>query len=194
MEESIKVHIKLTRKKLILVSLLVLFFLGIFLYEKFVTCYGPFAVTCVDYRGITFNFRTNLKDAQKIPIFPNESSVNSEFSNDKIKNITIAYKQSKSEIPIVTVEAVEISNKLKLFYLSDSNKTADVLFNVLELDSFENISGSFENPIIVIKSPSQSSKNQVSLSNHVAVIEGRSLAELDLATVKFIMAVLGLKV
>jgi len=194
MAESVNVKVKLTRNKIILILLIFSFLIGVFLYSRFVTCFGPFSVTCLSYREVIYNFRTNLKDAQKVPALPDDASINSEFSSNEVQNITIAYKPDPIEIKYITLEAVEVVNKLKLFYLSFPNRSSDVTFNVIQLNTFNNVTGTSENPVVVIKGLSQSTGNQVSFTNHVVTIEGRSLSELDSATERFVLAVFGVKI
>jgi hypothetical protein len=144
----------------------------------------------VKYKNVILRFDLNLRETKNIPVYPNESAVNELISNPKVKKITFIVKNT-SDAFLTKLEAVEITLKL-----STALQIFDSAFfsNVIEVSSFENLKSTQENPFIVLIPPSIANETYVSVSNNVVYISGKNRHEFDLATAKFILSSLGIKV
>jgi hypothetical protein len=104
------------------------------------------------------------------------------------KNVVIVFKNT-SDLSYVAVEAFEITYKLKTAYLRN-NFSAKI--SAQEVESFDNLPR--ENLFIALVPPSISDETAIRVSNNVIFIKGENLEKLDLATVKFLMIILGIKI
>jgi len=160
-------------------------------------------ITMIDYKGTVLAFRTDLREAAKVPVYPGESELYRDTMHQLVQNVTIVFKDAGSDgNPYYIVEEVEIVNKMKLAYMltfgtTDPN-TGEVTpamspgFDAMEVGSYENLPGKIQNPIIAIVHPKFANETSVRNDGHVTFISGTDLHQLDLATVKFLMVELGI--
>jgi len=186
--------IKVTRRRIIFLILFIsIAALIVMIYPNL-----PFPIYSIDYYGITLEFRINLRDARSIPVYPNEEAVQSKIMNELVENITIVFKPgSGQENAFYAVETHEIVYKLAVGYSERFGYMPS--FNVVNVTSYENLTGSPQNPVIVLISPIQSNETLVRLEGHIVFIQSKNstslteqLRNFDLATVKFIMTTLGI--
>ena len=138
-----------------------------------------------------FTFRANLKEAQKVPVYPSSEEIRSVFFNPNVKNVSIVFKDAGNENSYYEVEGFEIAFKLTLFYKING---LDVKINSFEIDSYEEIEGSEENPIIALVHPKFSNETCIILKNNVVYIKAKDLKDFDLATSKFLISVMEIKI
>jgi hypothetical protein len=94
-----------------------------------------------------------------------------------------------NETNVIGVEAVEITFKLSSFY---SIAALPVVIKGKEIGSFYEISGNSTHPVIIIIPPAIANETLVRAENYTVFISGKTLKDLDLATIKFISVVLGI--
>lgn len=160
--------------------------------------YLPLPVYSVNYHGTTLNFRVNLKEAKNTPVYPDELAVQREIMNQFVENITIVFKPgSGQENAHYAIETFEVVNKLATVFLKAGYMPK---FNVVNVTSYDNLSGKIQNPMIALVHPVYSNETSVRLVNHTIYISGKNatsekeqLRNFDLATVKFIMVALGIE-
>jgi hypothetical protein len=184
-----RVRIKFTLKQLKILSIILfLFFLIVLIYH-----FWPKPIYVVNYKGVNLGFRADLREAQKIPVYPDENILKRAIIHPLVQNVTIAFVPVEGENGIYVVESWEIVNKLHLAYQQINSKPG---FNGMEIESYENIElkGKIQNPIIVLVHPRYANETSVRLKYHTVFISGKSNYELDLATIKFLMVALGIKV
>ncbi len=151
---------------------------------------GPKPVTSYNYYGIPMNFRADLRQADNVSVYPDDLTIYNTIWNEKNENLTIVFVNS-SDNSLVIIEAFEITFKLKLAF---------GLFNFpvnitgMEIGSYSNISTDENHPIIALIPPSLANDTVVGLKDNVVFIEGKTKQEFDLATVKFLMSALDIKV
>ncbi|MEM5870240.1 MAG: hypothetical protein QXR09_03710 [Candidatus Aenigmatarchaeota archaeon] len=191
-----KVRLTLSKKKiLLLASILLLFLLALTLFQRI-----KLPVYSWNYYGKNLKFRINLRDAEKVPIYPSEIAVRKEILNSFVENITIVFKPGNETINAhYAVEVFEITYKLTLAYKLNFAYIPN--FNVVNITSYENLKGTRENPIIALVHPIYSNETSVKLENHVIYIKGENakssveqLRNFDLAVTKFLMAALEIKI
>jgi len=195
-KEGIK--IKLTKRKIYLLLGLVAVLAVALIYFYF----GPKPVqplTSIQYYSTVLNFRVDLREADKVPVYPHEQAVSNEIMNQLVENVTIVFKPaSETENSLYSLEIYEIIPKLMMGY---SRIKTNPHFNAVQVTSYDNLAGTIKNPIIVLEHPVYSNETSVSVglpgssyNNHAIYIKGTDLKNFDLATEKFLMAALDIKI
>ena len=160
-------------------------------------------ITVIDYKNTTVGFRADLREAAKVPVYPNDQNVYLDTIHQLVKNVTIVFKDAgPTENAYVEVETLELYYKMRLAYQmsfgSVDPQTGEVYsmmlptFNVQNVSSYENLPGKIQNPIIAIVPPAFANDTAVRNYGHVTYISGLTKEGLDLATVRFLMAELGI--
>jgi hypothetical protein len=167
---------------LVFIAIIAAAVVAVYIYEKH---YAP--ITRYNYKGSTFVFRTDLRKANKLTVQPNETSITDLLWVPDISKITIVYKNS-TDVNLVTLEAIEITYKLKLGYVM-ANFPVEI--DAQEVQSFDSLPT--DRPFIAIVPPSLADETAIKLQDNVIFVEGKNLKELDLATVKFLIVALGIK-
>ena len=156
--------------------------------------YIPKHTTTYNFFGIEIPFRVDIDKANNIPVYPDNETIYNIMWDSQVENITIAYVNS-SENNKVAVEAFEITSKMKIAYQHIGYLNGvylDRSFNGKEVDSYENISATPFNPVIVLIPPILSNDTLVMANNNVIYIKGTTMENFDLATVKFLMVALAI--
>jgi len=188
------IEIKLSRRRLY-------FLFGLFAVVAVALIYfyfGPKPVqplTSIQYYNNVLNFRRDLREASKIPIYPDELAVRNEIMNQLVENVTIAFKPaSETENSLYSLEIYEIIPKLMIGY---SRIKTSPHFNATIVSSYENIEGAIHptmnNPMIVLVHPVYSNETSVSMGFHTIYIKGKTAKDFDLATIRFLLAALDIK-
>ncbi|MBU5575206.1 MAG: hypothetical protein KQA40_01945 [Candidatus Aenigmarchaeota archaeon] len=142
-------------------------------------------------------FRSDLKEAEKIPIFINETSCKY-FLYPEIQYtyINIAFIPNETENSFYAVTGSEIG-KYVIIYRYFYNFTPEI--KVVQVNSSKEAANlvDSENIVILLLGPSQTNRTGVSFYNNFVIIEGKDLSEtnrtwtdLDLAFDKFLLCVL----
>ncbi len=187
-------RIELTKNQLIFLSALSILIIAVYLADT----YAPKPVYSYDYFGIPLNFRADLREASKVQIYPSETIIYYELRGGLAKNITIVFLPVEGDNGIYSANGYEVAYKLGLlFNLLGKNVT----INAMNVTSYDNLPGKIQHPIIALVHPKYSTETSVSLVGHVIRISGlpsndarTPYRNLDLATVKFLMVILGIEV
>ena len=187
------VKIKLSRNVLMLAAVVAAVVVSVLLYEYIV----PKPITSWEYNGLILNFRSDLKEANKIPVYPGETQLYLDTMHPLVKNVTIAFKETE-ENGYYAAEAFEITYKMTLAYYNlfgsvISNTTRVPGFDVQTVDQYAHLPGKIQNPIIAIVHPDYANETAVRNEGHVTYISGKTYEELDLAVTKFLMVVLDIQ-
>jgi len=178
------VKLKLTRKKILILILIAGIFSGIFLYMK----YFPRPITTINYGDRVVAFRQDIREAAKVPVFPTEGYLYNELIHQQVQNITIVFKPVNfSENAYYVLEEFEIIPKLTLAYERIRTRPS---FNGYAVDSYENLPGKIQNPIIALVHPAYANETAVVVDGHVIYIKGKTHKDFDLATIKFLLVAL----
>jgi len=186
-----EVRIKLTKMKIIAIVMItlvltILYFSYPYLKEWYLSM-KP--ITEINYFGVPMKFREDIRLARSIEVYPNETYVKSIFRSKELKSVTIGILNYTNQTNIIGVEAVEITFKLSSFY---SLASMPVIIKGKEIGGISEIIGNSTNPVIIIIPPSIANETLVRVENYTVFISGKTLKELDLATIKFITLVLGI--
>lgn len=143
------------------------------------------------YRGEVVEFRNDLRKANEIPVYPNELAIREILFNNSPRKVTILFKPVENN-SIYAVEAFEITYKL-LRYAYPSYGFFPK-FEGLNVTSYTGLEGSRSNPLIILVHPAYSNETSVRVEGYKIIISGTTEEEFDLATVRFLMAAMGIKV
>jgi len=195
---QIKLDAKATRNIAIIVAVAAALVAAGYVYVRF---FEPIRV--INYKDEPLEFREDLREAAKVPVYPGESEIYRDTMHQLAKNITIVFKDAgPSENAYCRVEILELYSKMTLAYKlafgTVDPETGEIIpstiptFNVQNVSSYENLPGKIQNPIIAIVPPMYANETSVRNEGHVTLISGRNLKELDLATDRFLMIALGI--
>ena len=166
----------------------------------------------------TRNFRANLIEAEKVPVYPNSGSLRNVFLGNNVSNINIYYIDG-AENGFYGTSGMEFTIKMVLIYkyyrgnegysFGEGNREnclyfyksgSSVCFNIEALKSAGNISGIKSSPssiAVLLLGPPFSSKTGVTASNYTVTVEGKSFDEtnrkytdLDLAVDKLLLVLM----
>ncbi len=179
--------LRISKKILIFwVCIFLIAFFAIYAYSYF----APIKSFFID--GQKLNFRENLKEAKNVFVFPNEDEIFNSLFSAAVKNITFVFVDAgEKENPFYILQEVEIINKLTFAY---SRLNRKVNFNAMEVKSYDNLKGSVFNPVIALVHPKYANDTYVMYRDYVIYISGKSYRDFDLATIKFLMIALGIKI
>lgn len=192
-----KIKIKLSKKILIFIfiSLSVVFLVA------FSPRFIPKPITAWIYHGQIVRFRNDLRKADKVPVYPGETQVYLDTIHPLVKNVTIAFKDAgEEENSYYILEEVEIIFKMTLAYRRMLNryegKSLEDMpkFNAMPVEGYSNLPGKIQNPIIALVHPKYANETAVRNYGHVTYISGTTYEDFDLATIKFLMIVLGIDI
>ena len=189
--KSKEVRVKLTKMKLILVSALIISLALIYsFYPNILNWYRSLSpLKEINYYGVPMTFRQDLRLASNVTVYPNEQYIRSIFLNKNISQITLAVLNYTNQTNYIGVEAYEITFKLASFY---TLVNLPVKIKGKEVSKINEIVGNYTNPVVYIIPPILSNGTYVKAENYTVYVYGRSLRELDLATIKLISIVLGI--
>lgn len=188
-----EIRIKLTKMRLILLcTLIILGSVFIAFLPNIRSWYLSLQpIRKINYHGVPMEFREDLKLAKKISVIPNEESVKRIFWSDSIDRVTIAVLNTTNETSLIGVEAYEITFKLSTFYTLMNARTE---IKGKEVSFVSEVRGNSTNPVIYIIPPVIANETLVKVENYTVYISGKTLKDLDLATIKFLMIVLGINI
>jgi hypothetical protein len=182
------VKVSLTRSQaIILITVLVATLAIIYVY---IITKPPQPITTVEYYGNMLTFRENLIEANNITVSPSDKAISDAMTNSRIENITIVFKNT-TDLSYTAVQAFEITYKLRIQHLVNNR---DIAISAKEVDSLDNITGTAENPMIVLIPPSIANDTYVALTDNTVRISGKTYKDYNLATIKFLIVTLGIKI
>jgi len=160
---------------------------------------GPEPITSIYYEGQIIQFRDDLRKADKIAVYPDETQIYLDTIHPLVKNVTIAFKDAgEDENRYYILEEFEIVLKMRIAYNRllkgyEGLSGEDIpTFNAVPVENYANLPGKIQNPIIALVPPKYANETAVRNEGHVTYISGRTYRDFDLATIKFLMIVLGI--
>ncbi|MEM5815285.1 MAG: hypothetical protein QXD89_02245 [Candidatus Aenigmatarchaeota archaeon] len=188
-----EVRIKVTKQRLLIFSVIILlFFILVAFYPNIVSWYSSFQpLKEISYFNIQMKFREDLKAAKNIAVYPDEDSIKKVFWRENIKGIFLGILNSTNQTNFIGVEAYEITFKLSSFYTLNG---LSIEIKGREIARIDELKGNYTHPVILIIPPVIANETAVRLQNYTVYVSGKSLKELDLSTIKFLMIVLNINV
>ncbi len=149
------------------------------------------------YKGVTFNFRANLNEAEKVMVYPNEQAVKDLLLSRYVNKIVITYIDNPEENGFYAVDGFEFSYKMTIINRALFGEPKNIeAYNVSSIEEARNISDNLV-PVVMFLGPSLANKTAVTVDGSVIFVEGkelyndRSYTDLDLATDKLILVLIG---
>jgi len=135
-----------------------------------------------------------LREAEKIEVYPSEQALYLELMSSLVENITIAFKPvAEEENPYYMLQILEIIPKLSFAY---SKRNLNPYFDrdPLIVESYENLPGKIQNPIIALVHPIYSNETAIRVDGHVVFLKAKNYKDFDLVTVKLLMVALRIEI
>lgn len=186
--------IKIKLKIILILLIIILLVLSFpFILEKF----KP--EKTIVYNKIPYVFREDVREAYKIPVYPNEEFVYKLLWDHRIKNITILFKPIGSPVnALYAVEAFELTNKLTQIYATTPIMRAEIMgqtqyvyfkrnFTAQEIENYDNIRREDDVLKIILVAPQFSNKTYVLGGGNKIFIYGTDKKGLDLSTIRTIL-------
>ncbi len=161
---------------------------GVYLWKIF----SPKECKVIYYDGIRIVFRQDLKKASEVPVeYKTNKTIEEILFNKRVKTVTIYFKPASSN-GIYAAEAFEITFKLLNFtYPKHSMKPK---FTGKEIEDYNLVNSSEENPAIVLVHPDFSNSTKVVIKDTSIYIYGKDAEGVDLATVRFLTLAMGIDI
>jgi hypothetical protein len=147
-------------------------------------------VKYVRYKNIIFEFRDDVKAAERIPVYPNEKIVGQQFWDYKIKNITLLFKPDDRYNDYYQLAGFELTYKLTQMYMTFRPLIIEKDFSAQEIDDFDNITREDGVLKIILVPPEYSNQTIIKAASNRIYIHFRNSRDLDLAVIKTILVAL----
>ena len=155
-----------------------------------------------NWKGATLYFRADLREADKVPVHPNEDAIYLDTMHTLVESVTIIFKDAGLEDnPYYIVEEIEIVTKMRIAYqylfvtqseIGMFNPNEIPEFKAEEVESYDDILAGIKDIKIVLIHPKYADRTAIWNDGHVTYISGTTGEEFDLAVTKFLMIVLGI--
>jgi len=184
------------------ILILIIIFL-IFLIYNLYNYFKP--VKTIYHKGIKYEFRRDVKESDKIPVYPDESWLHDLFWDIKIENISILFKpMDPTTNGYYSVEAFELTYKLSMMYKTipyligrAGTQTQPVFlsknFNAQPIENYENITRENDVLKIILVPPGMANDTYVRAGGNKIFIYGKNFRDFDLATIKTILVAMDYK-
>ena len=180
--------IRLRQKDFLLIFLIIILILidyRLYLYFK--------PLKSVYYKGIYYEFRRDVKDASKVPVYPSEEKLYEIFWNNSLRKITIAFKPLDGETnAYYQAEAFELTYKLLSIYNSNPSFRGRINFNATPVEGYESLKSEEGELKLILLPPALTNKTYVEVKDNKVFISGKNFKDLDLATIKTILVVMNI--
>ena len=132
-----------------------------------------------EFAGLKLNFRANLDEAEKIPVYPNETTLRDVILNNNVEEIGIAFIPNESENSYYLAASYELAYKLTVinkYYFNRVKPIDSIPVN----SSLEALAISTpQKPMIMLIGPSKTNSTLVNVVGYFITAQGRSFEEID---------------
>jgi len=185
---------KLDKKRLSYMLIIILILAGVVGFAYYQNT--PKEITRYNFYGTDLQFRTDLRSANSVSVYPDKESILNKVWDPEITRIHIVYvvtSNTSEENSLIALNAFEVRYKLDVAYQNPKFNWVNE-FTSEELQSFENISQANNTLVIALVIPSLSDKTAVEMDGNIVYIKGQTARDFDLATIKFLMSALNITV
>jgi len=150
-----------------------------------------------EFAGVKLNFRANLDEAEKVPVYPNETVLRNVLLNNYVEEIGIAYIPNETENSFYLASSYELAYKLTIInkYYFNKVKPIDSIPVNSSLEAL--FMSSIQKPIIMLVGPPKTNSTLVNVVGYFITVQGESFEEnnrtyndLDLATDKLLLVLM----
>jgi hypothetical protein len=183
-------------KKLLVILILIIIAAALILVVNNFTYVGdPYTLL---YEGEYRQFRANLIEANKTPVYPSESAVREVLLSPDVYKIQIAFIPNNTENAFYLADTFEVVNKIGLVYrhlyksqvstFQDTDNSSCLLFfddgqtrcfKSTPINSTDELVPTPVEPVILFLGPSQTDRTMISVSNSLITLEGGNFSEVD---------------
>ena len=142
----------------------------------------------IQYKGFPFNFRDDVKAAEKITVYPNEKVLGSMFWDYKIQNISLLFKTDRNYMGLYQANFFELTYKLTIIYRMHYPLIFEKNINATEIYDFENITREEGILKIVYIPPTYANETIIKVSGNRIYVYAKTDRDMDLATIKLILS------
>lgn len=129
--------------------------------------YKPFSK---EFAGQTLKFRGNLLEADKVPVYPNETAIKDVLLGPNIRRINIAYVANDSENAFYLVSSFEFAFKTVIVYKYYFQGAGDVIVNQTEDPKETCLHFTEANRTLCIQSVALNNKNGIITNDYEATV------------------------
>ena len=142
--------------------------------------------------GVPFSFRSDVRKALDVEVFPREEILYDLFSNYKIRNVTILFKPGTPETnALYQLQTIEIVYKLTRYdNLMRSIFRPKMHFNAEPIDTYDNITREDTILKIILLPPEFSNQTRVTGGGNRIWVYGKTDKGFDLAVMKAMLSVM----
>ena len=145
------------------------------------------------------DFRANLNEAAKVPVYPSEFSVKKALLHNDLEKVTIAFISNETENPFYVVDGFEISFKLSTIYILTFGYQVPIESLEVNTTAEAFANATYEEPVILMLGPGTgAAQTAVTVENNTIIVEGLDMSEddrdytdLDLAVDKMLLVLIG---
>jgi hypothetical protein len=192
-------------KNSILLAIIVLVVLGLLFREQIIgifTTSTPLAEELTPFQkkfaGLTLNFRANLDEAEKVPVYPNETTLRDVILNNNVEEIGIAFIPNETENSYYLAASYDLAYKITVVnkYYFNTVKSIDSIPVNSSLEAL--FLATSKRPIIMLVGPSKTDSTIVNVAGYFITAQGKSFEEeseksyndLDLAVGKILLVLM----
>jgi hypothetical protein len=158
-------------KKLILMLILIIFIAGCTETPR-----DPYQK---EFAGLKINFRANLDEAEKIPVYPNETILRTILLNNKVEEIDVVYIPNVTENSFYLASSFELAYKLTVINKYYFNITKPINSIPVNSSLEAMLMSSESKPVIMLTSPYYVNETMVNVVGHFITAQGKSFEETD---------------
>lgn len=192
-------------KNSILLAIIVLAVLGLLFREQIIGIFTTSTPPVEEltpfqkkFAGLTLNFRANLDEAEKVPVYPNETVLRDVILNNNVEEIGIAFIPNETENAYYLAASYDLAYKITVVnkYYFNTVKSIDSIPVNSSLEAL--FLATSKRPIIMLVGPSKTDSTIVNVAGYFITAQGKSFEEeseksyndLDLAVGKILLVLM----
>ncbi len=192
-------------KNSILLAIIVLVVLGLLFREQIIGIFTTSTPPVEEltpfqkkFAGLTLNFRANLDEAEKVPVYPNETVLRDVILNNNVEEIGIAFIPNETENAYYLAASYDLAYKITVVnkYYFNTVKSIDSIPVNSSLEAL--FLATSKRPIIMLVGPSKTDSTIVNVAGYFITAQGKSFEEeseksyndLDLAVGKILLVLM----
>jgi hypothetical protein len=192
-------------KNSILLAIIVLVVLGLLFREQIIGIFTTSTPPVEEltpfqkkFAGLTLNFRANLDEAEKVPVYPNETVLRDVILNNNVEEIGIAFIPNETENSYYLAASYDLAYKITVVnkYYFNTVKSIDSIPVNSSLEAL--FLATSKRPIIMLVGPSKTNSTIVNVAGYFITAQGKSFEEeseksyndLDLAVGKILLVLM----
>jgi hypothetical protein len=129
------------------------------------------------FADVELHFRSNLYEAEKVEVYPDELSLKRVLLNPAIRTTWISYIPNDEENSFYLAAAFEIAFKLTIIYKGYFGGAIPI--DSVDINSTDQITALETDPFIVMLGPSQTNETKIEVDGYMIKCHGKDFSEID---------------